>query len=235
MDLAKQAIKIDPNYAKPYAALSNCFAINARFGWTKSPKESMMQAKKMAQKALELDESLPHAYWILGEIDLIEKKYDDALGNYKKAVDLNPNSAIALAEFARCLFFSGQIEEALHFSKESELLNPNYAWGTPLLNGKIYYHMGKYEEALTEFGKVQENCQRGECNMFVPHLYFAMVYGQAGRDKEARFHMKKALEIRPRFNLEARSKTQLHKNKEDTERENDGLRKAGAPEHPPSN
>ena len=70
--------------------------------------------------------------------------------------------------------------------------------------------------------------------MFYPHLYFAMVYGETGRDKKARFHMEKALEINPRFNLETRRKTQLHKNKEDTERENEGLRKAGAPEHPPS-
>ena len=51
------------------------------------------------------------------------------------------------------MFFSGQIEEALLINKESEQLNPNCGWGVPLLNGKIYYHMGKYEEALSWYQK----------------------------------------------------------------------------------
>jgi TolB-like protein/class 3 adenylate cyclase len=232
--LAKQAIEIDPNYAKGYAALTVCLTREARYGWGPSPKESMMQAKEMAQKALELNESLPNAYWILGELDLMQRNYDDALVKYKKALDLNPSLSTSYAELARCMFFSGQIEEALSINKTAERLNPHYDWGIPLLNGKIYYHLGSYKEALVEFEKLKTICLRGDCTMFYPHLYLAMVYGKTGQDKDARFHMEKALEIKPRFNLEARSKTQLHKNKEDTERENDGLRKAGAPEHPPS-
>ena len=46
--------------------------------------------------------------------------------------------------------------------------------------------------------------------------------------------MGKVLEYNPRFNLEARRKASLFMKKEDTDREIEGLRKAGAPEHPPS-
>jgi hypothetical protein len=53
-------------------------------------------------------------------------------------------------------------------------------------------------------------------------------------DKDARAHMKRVLESYPRYNLEERRKTIFFKNPANTEREIEALRKAGAPEHPPS-
>ena len=46
--------------------------------------------------------------------------------------------------------------------------------------------------------------------------------------------MEKVIENNPKFNLKARRRVSLFKNDEDTEREIDALRKAGAPENPPS-
>jgi hypothetical protein len=70
--------------------------------------------------------------------------------------------------------------------------------------------------------------------MYFPHVYFAMLYGKFGREQEAQYHMEKVLEYNPKFNLESRRKLSLFKNIEDTDREIEALRKAGAPEHPPS-
>jgi hypothetical protein len=61
-----------------------------------------------------------------------------------------------------------------------------------------------------------------------------MAYGMLDQDKEASDHIQKLLEILPQFNLEYRRKVSPFKNKEDTDREIDALRKAGAPENPPS-
>lgn len=52
--------------------------------------------------------------------------------------------------------------------------------------------------------------------------------------EEAQYHMEKVLEYNPKFNLEARRKVSLFKNIEDTNREIEALRNAGAPEHPQS-
>jgi hypothetical protein len=77
-------------------------------------------------------------------------------------------------------------------------------------------------------------CRRDKGNMIYPHIYYAMVYSKLDRDKEANNHMEKVLQYNPKFNLEARRRVSLFKNKEDTDREIEALRKAGAPEHPPS-
>jgi adenylate cyclase len=232
--LAKKAIEMDPDYSIAYGQLATALTWSARYGWAASPEESMKQAKEMVLKAVEIDDSNSYAHQTLGEIYLTQRKYDDALFEFKKAVDLDPNSDLPYFRLARCLSFSGQHEEALPIVQEAISLNPNHAWTYPMVLGKIYFHTGKYEEALIEFEKVNQICKRGDCSMWLPHLYFAMVYSKLDRDKEAQYHMQKLLEILPLFSLESRRKSLLYKNKEDADREIEGLRKAGAPERPPS-
>jgi adenylate cyclase len=232
--LAKKSIEIDPNWSILYSMLADCLITNLRHGWTKSPEETKQQVGEMILKALEIDESNSYAHQVLGEMHLTQKKYDDALVEYKKAVDLDPNSAFALWGLSRVFLFMGKPEEALPVVKESMRLNPHFQWYFPSVSGKIYFHTGRYEEALTEFEKVLEACRRDECWMYFPHVYLAMLYGKFDREKEAQYHMEKVLEYNPKFNLESRRKVSLFKNIEYTDREIEGLRKAGAPEHPPS-
>lgn len=113
-------------------------------------------------------------------------------------------------------------------------LNPHFPWHYAAILGRAYYHMDRYEEALAEFEKVFEICNKGDCWMYFPHVYLSMVYSKLGRDEEAQYHMQKVIEENPRFNLESRRKVSLFKNKEDTDREIDALRKAGAPDQPPA-
>jgi tetratricopeptide (TPR) repeat protein len=236
IDLLRQVIEIDPNWSTPYADLANALQYKVRFRWTQSseePEELVKQAKEMTKKAIELDDSNPWPRAMLGEIYLNNRKYDDALVEYKKAVDLDPNWATGNQMLARCLVFAGQPEEALPHVKEAMRLNPHFSWTYLTVTARIYYHTGQYEEALAEVKKMHEICSRGDCWMYFPHLYFAMVYEKSGQHEKAQYHMKKVLEENPRFNLESRRKASLFENKEDTDREMDALRKAGAPEQPP--
>jgi len=194
----------------------------------------MKNAKEMVQRALEIDESNSYVHTIVGEILLAESKYDEALIEYKKAVDLEPSYAQANFQLARCMLFAGLSEKALINVKQAIRLNPHYPWTYPMLYGRICFHSGRYEDALKWFGKVYEICSRGDCNMIFPHIYLAMTYSNMGRDEDAQYHVKKILEYSPKFNLEDRRRVSLFKTKEDTDREIEALRKAGAPETAPS-
>ncbi|UCD31408.1 MAG: adenylate/guanylate cyclase domain-containing protein [Desulfobacterales bacterium] len=233
INLTKQSIDIEP-HSKTYGLLANLLMWNARMGWATSPEESMKQAKEMIRKALDMDDSNPIPHLALGQMLLHQKKYNDALAEYQKALDLFPNWDFGHYQLGRALLFSGQPKKAVSAFKEAKRLNPHCSWFFPALLGRAYFHTGRYAEALAEYEEVHKICSRGECNMLFPHIYLAMVYSKLGNDKEASDHMEKALEYNPRFNLEARRSISLFKNKEDTDREIDALRKAGAPEHPPS-
>lgn len=231
--LSKRAIEIDPNYSTAYAYLALNFLYAVRYRWATSPKKSMAQAKETTLKAIELDSSNPVAYTTLGDIQLLQKNYVDAQVAFKKALDSSPSSALTHWYWARYLLFSGQPEEALPTVKASMRLNPHYTWHYPIVSGRIFYHTGRYEEALTEFEKVYELSSKGKGSEYLSNVYLAMTYSKLDRDKEAQYHIEKALEYNPLFNLEARRRASLFKNKEDTDREIDALRKAGAPEQPP--
>ena len=234
INLAKQAAEIDPNYGEAYLLIANSLMLSANRRWAASPKEAMNQAEEMVFKTLEIDDKSGFAHNTLCELHLYQRKYDDALVECQKGVDLDPNADWGYFRLARCLLFAGQPKNGLPIIKEAMRLNPHYPWGFLSVSGRIYYHTGRYEEALDEFEKAFQICSRGDCSMYFPHIYLAMVYGKLGREKEAREHMEKVLEINPRFNLEARRRVSLFKNKEDTDREIEALRKACAPEKPPA-
>lgn len=89
-------IEIDPDYSAGYTVLADCLKMELRHGWAKSPEESKQQVKEIILKALEMDDSDAYADQLLAEMHLIQRNYDAALVEYKKTVDLEPNSSFAL-------------------------------------------------------------------------------------------------------------------------------------------
>jgi TolB-like protein/class 3 adenylate cyclase/Tfp pilus assembly protein PilF len=233
-EFLEQAIELDPNLAVAWSMLANVHFLAARYGWSTSRSESLKQTKKLALKAIEIDDSYSQPHIWIGNIYLLKKKYDEALAEYKKAVALGPNDAWAHWYLGRQLFFTGQTDKAIPLLKKALRFNPYPHWAIPGVLGRVYYHSGQYEDALAMFEKVYGICKEGGCSMKWPHLYLSMVYVELGRDEEARSHMQKVLEHDPNFNIEGRRKQNLFKDQALNERELAAHRKAGAPERPPS-
>ena len=77
-------------------------------------------------------------------------------------------------------------------------------------------------------------CKERGCSLKWPNVQLAQVYAELGQYEKARSHMQIVLEHDHKFNLESRRKANPYKNSADNDREIEALRKAGAPEHPPS-
>jgi TolB-like protein/class 3 adenylate cyclase/Tfp pilus assembly protein PilF len=232
-ELFEQAVDIDPNFTNAWTQLAAAHQFDARW-FSSSPKESLELAKKIAIKSLEMNDSLSVTYVLLGDIYMMEKQYEEAISDYRKAVALDPNDPVAYFSLARGLFFYGQPDKAVPLIKKGMRLHPHYQWYFPMMLGKVYYHSGRNEDALAMFEQVYEMCKQGGCNPKWGHLYLSMVLIELGRDEEARAHMQKVLEHDPRFNIEDRRKQNLYKDQAMNERELAAHRKAGAPEHPAS-
>ena len=233
-ELFEQAVYLDPDFTIAWTQLGYAHQLDARYGLSSSSTESLKQAKKLALKSLEMNDSLATPHILLGDIYFMQKQYDESLTEFKKAIALDPNDQMAYFSLARALFFYGQPDEAIPLHKKGMRLHPHYQWWFPSNLGKVYYHSGRYEDALAMFEQVFEMCKQGHCNPKWGHLYLSMVLIELGRDEEARAHMKKVLEHDPSFNIEDRRKQNLYKDQAMNERELAAHRKAGAPEHPPT-
>jgi TolB-like protein/Tfp pilus assembly protein PilF len=234
-DLFERAIELDPNFSMGWARLSATHAFGIRYKWNPFKTESSYEeATKLALKAIELDDSNSWAYYALGDINLYQRKYDKAQTHYEKAATINPNDSQAIFALGRLLRFSGQPDKAVPLIKKSMRIDPNPHWNIPYNLGRAYYQSRKYEDAIVVFEEVLKLCEEGGCPPKWPHLQLSQVYAELGQIEKARSHMQKVLEHDPKFNLESRRKQNPYKNPADNDRVIEALRKAGAPEHPPS-
>jgi TolB-like protein/class 3 adenylate cyclase/Tfp pilus assembly protein PilF len=233
-ELYEKALEIDPNFAAAMVDLGIVHVQNAKYGWSSSPTDSIKQAKALAAKSMEIDAFQAGNHILLGEILVLEGKLDEAIIENKKAIDIDPNDPVSQFWLGKALRWYGQYDEAIYHLKRAMRLNPHYPWYFPYVLGRAYFLLRQYDDSISIFESILERYQESECSPKWPHMQLAKVYAELGQYEKARLHMQKVLELDPNFNIQARRKENFYKDPAVTEREMDALRKAGAPEHPPS-
>src|SRR5436305_11205248 len=90
----EEAIKRDPAFAPAYVGLANAYdALGTSGIGEASPSEVRPKVISATRKALELDSSLPEAHVLLADIYQQQWQWSDAEGEYKLALEINPNDA----------------------------------------------------------------------------------------------------------------------------------------------
>ena len=131
IEYLQQAIAKDPKYAVAYAGLADAYLYLGSF-WV----EAISEAKAAALKAMQLDPSLGEAHVALGHIKLwLDWDWPGAEGEFKRGIELDPNSALAHNEYAMYLAAVGRVGDSLaELSRARELdagspiVNTNLGW-----------------------------------------------------------------------------------------------------------
>ncbi|AVQ72215.1 hypothetical protein B5D77_13725 [Microcystis sp. MC19] len=102
-------------------------------------------------------ELAPRAAWYVnrGILYYNQKKYELASDDYNKAIELNPNSAMAYNNRGNIYYDQKKYELALADWNKAIELNPNLAMAYNN-RGNIYYDQQKYELALADWNKAIE-------------------------------------------------------------------------------
>ncbi|MGD8687022.1 MAG: adenylate/guanylate cyclase domain-containing protein [Syntrophobacterales bacterium] len=224
--LAEESIALDPDYAVPYLTLAATHILDVFLGSSKSPKDSLKQAKAWNEKALALDDSLPDAHSQLGILYAMTRQHDKAVAETERGVELDPNSATAHDLLGMTLNYAGRPEEAIPVLKKAIRLEP-------LAPGKYYYHLGwaylftgQCAEAIAA---CEEALRRASNNLFA-HLSVTAAYSMCGREEDARAAAAGVLRINPNFSCDYHAKKSLpYKNQADVDRYIGALRKVGLP------
>jgi adenylate cyclase len=146
--LLEKAIELDPQYGAAYAALSATHLGEWIFQWVQDP-QTLGQAFALAQKAVALDDSLPRAYLILGEVYLWrDRQHKQAVAAAERAIALAPNEAEGSARLGLVLNFAGRPEEAIGLIEKAMRLNPRYPFSYLSWLGMAYRLTGRSEEAI---------------------------------------------------------------------------------------
>ena len=146
--LFEEAVRMDPNYVMAHVGLSFALAQEVWLGASESPQETLAEAMKEAQRAVELDKSSAEALGAIGNVYLLLHQQDKAIEVQERAVKINPNSARAIYLLAVSLNYSFRNEEALPLLRRAIRLN---------LRCPMHFHQlgiacretEKYDEGIT--------------------------------------------------------------------------------------
>ena len=119
----QKAIAKDPSYALAYAGLAESFfGLYFRHVNPEASREGMVRA---ALRSAQLDPTLAEAHLELATVrEFIDWDWPGADAEYRRAVELNPNSALAHQYYAIFLAWQGRSDEALSEAQRSQDLDP---------------------------------------------------------------------------------------------------------------
>ena len=149
----QEAIGKDPNYAVAYAGMSDAYELLSIGFGSKPPVEYLVQAKAMALKALEMDDtlaeahtSLAYARW-LGDLDWVGAERE-----FKRALELKTSYVMAHEWYAEYLAALGRHDEAFTEIKRAQQLDPLSVPVTRAV-GWVLYFARRYDQAIEELQK----------------------------------------------------------------------------------
>ena len=123
----EEAIRRDPNYAPAYLGYSETLAVfQEDVDPSPYPATTLAKEKAALTKALALDDTLPNAHLALGDFFFQHDwNWAGAEKEYRRAFELNPNSAEGHCDYASFLDSMGRFEEGLKEQETQLQLNPD--------------------------------------------------------------------------------------------------------------
>jgi TolB-like protein/Flp pilus assembly protein TadD len=147
-EMLQRIIEIDPDCALAWEAL----AVNTiRYSMPK-----FAQAGAMARRALDLNDKLPEAWYVLAEIAEQEGRWSDSEEYFLKAIYADPTNQLANLYYAEALMARGRVKEGLRYALDAYrrepgshvanwrmILNGMYAadWDAMLKHIALYYEI----------------------------------------------------------------------------------------------
>jgi serine/threonine protein kinase/tetratricopeptide (TPR) repeat protein len=153
IDYFQQAIEKDPGYALAYAGLADSYSTLGG-GWVYLPPiDSFPKAKAAAMKALEIDDTLAEAHAALAYVVYYaDWDWPRAEREFKRAIELNPNSALAHDRYAKCLNTRLRFKESMSEAQRAQELDPLSPEIVSEL-GSVFLLARRYDESIAQFQK----------------------------------------------------------------------------------
>jgi len=227
IDALSLAVKAYPDYAPARSLLGFCLVFAAHMGWV-DRDQGLLPGRQHALRATDLDYGDPWGHIALGYWALMERRTDESIAAFRRALNLNPNSAAAHAHLGHGLAFAGLDREAIEHAEDAIRLSPLDPMMALFLGSIAVAHFtaGRYAEAVhytTEAARLRpgfQGAQRLRCASLA----------QAGRVDEARSFLATLRREQPQLSLGWIRASVPYQTPQLMEQFLEGMRKAGLDE-----
>ena len=155
IEIFRQAIEKDPNFALPFVGLADAYFVLGQ--WSVDPlHEATRNARDALTRALELNERLAEAHVSLADIKVnYDYDWEGGKAEYLRAIELDPNNAYAHSNYAMYLSFTGQHDAAISEIERAQQLDPVSIYTNAAMS-QVLFLARKYDLAIEQCRKSLE-------------------------------------------------------------------------------
>jgi tetratricopeptide (TPR) repeat protein len=171
VDYFTQAVVRDPQYAEPYVGMADSYNLLREYS-IMPPSEAYPRAAAAAKRAIALDDSLSGAHSSLAFVDFYWSwDAPAAQREFKRALDLDPNSVRAHHWYATFLLHLARFPESLEEIEKAQKLDPE---SKSILadKGLVLLYSGDTDQAIA----LLKQLEASEPDFLSPHNYLALIY-----------------------------------------------------------
>jgi TolB-like protein len=121
--LLQQAVEAHPDYAPARSLLGFYLVFAAHMGWV-DRERALVPGRAHAVRSISLDDRNPWSHSALGYAALMQWRTEESIAAFRRALDLNPNSAAAHSYLSHGLAFAGHDREAIEHGEIAIRLSP---------------------------------------------------------------------------------------------------------------
>jgi adenylate cyclase len=180
----ERALDADPNNVVALSMSSLGFTMPILLGRSTDPRADLKRADELASRAIAVDANNPLGHHAKGNVLRVERRFDDAIAEFERALALDPNLAEAYGALGHTQFDIGQYQKAIEFFDKAIRLSPQNQQLAFWYGGKggAYFGQQNYDQAI-------EWARRAIAinpNFDPPLFILAAALALAGHDAEAR-------------------------------------------------
>jgi TolB-like protein/Flp pilus assembly protein TadD len=150
----QRAIELSPEFAPAWAGLSQCYLRLVGVHRTIPRAEGLELTRRAALRAIEIDGGVAEAYVTLGQLAFMFDWDDTAAEEaFRKALELNPGSTLALVQHANLFAARGDVDSALREIAEARAADP-LSLDVQGWEGIFLYYARRYPEARAIFERI---------------------------------------------------------------------------------
>lgn len=194
---ATTALEHDPLFVPGLCLLALTYVFELRQPWNPDRDESIREASRIINRAMEINNENPEVWSALGDLLLLQSKHKAAEQTHRRALALGPNVADIHVFFALVLNMRNNPTEAIALIEAAMRLCPIFPDFYLGILGISYRLLRRYDDAIEAD---QRRLEMNPNNVF-SDLRLAAVYAELGDLKLASRHVREALKKQPNYRI----------------------------------
>jgi adenylate cyclase len=224
-EILTQALALKPDDAPTLSLLATTHFTRLWSGWSQDPDAELVQGRRLAMRAVRLDGDDAFAHYTFGIALTLTGSLDRAMAEQKRALELNPNFAGAMAEMGRYHAFSGAYDEAIDCLDRAIQASPGDAHFFLWFRDKAIaaFTSSRFDEAVAFANEATAR----RPDIFFNHHLLAASWAACGSLDKAKASFAEAQRILPTYSMQTLKFGHPFARPEDLARYVDALRQCG--------